>query len=549
MNLATKVTYLVLLLIAYLTSSAFTSANQTALPLYFSDAWLSETAVLAISSNDKQHIPKHVITDIELNTTNNLYFAAALGKPLLAHLKELNPAANEDHLLKKGNFRFEFVVNNESVYVENLTIGAGSLKQKKEDIVLSKPLFSRNNEDSWGRFLWMRFMHFAGEQSLKIGQNKLTINLSTYIKEDEVQIGKIIASGTVKVNVTKPVATDAEINIQEIEENSGWVVSKASYNKNKIKALNKKIVELDFKDINSIVVIKSGELLIEEYFNGSTRDTLHDPRSVGKSFASSVLGLAIKDGYIKNEKQTIDQYYNLNEFKNYSASKNQITLKQLLTMTSGFDGDDTNYQSTGNEENMYPTDDWVKFTLDLPIKSNNEGQPNWTYLTAGVVLLGDILHRSVPGGLEEYAHENLFKPLSIEEYQWQYTPTGVANTAGGLAMRALDFAKYGQLYKNDGKWGNKQILPKEWVKKSLSALVPRNDDNSGFYGYLFWHDSFPLGNKIIDVAYATGNGGNKIYIFKNIDLVVVINASAYNRPYAHSQVNKIMAEYILPAVM
>jgi CubicO group peptidase (beta-lactamase class C family) len=158
-------------------------------------------------------------------------------------------------------------------------------------------------------------------------------------------------------------------------------------------------------------------------------------------------GIAIADGYCKNEHQILKEFYNLRNFANYSSEKENTTIRELFTMSSPFEGNDNKGNSLGNEENMYPTSDWVKFTLDLPIDTAYAGGM-WHYFTAGVVLLGDILHKSVPGGLEAYAHQKLFKPLGIVNYKWQYTLKKVANTAGGIQMNALDFAKYAQLYKN-----------------------------------------------------------------------------------------------------
>ncbi len=133
------------------------------------------------------------------------------------------------------------------------------------------------------------------------------------------------------------------------------------------------------KEITSIVVIKDGKLLLEEYFNGADRNTLHDPRSAGKSFASTLMGIAIKDGYIKNEDQTLDQFYNLKSFENYDVKKDQIKIKDLLTMSSAFEGSDADSNSPGNEENMYPTDNWVKFALDLPIDQSKKSGEKWDY--------------------------------------------------------------------------------------------------------------------------------------------------------------------------
>jgi CubicO group peptidase (beta-lactamase class C family) len=274
---------------------------------------------------------------------------------------------------------------------------------------------------------------------------------------------------------------------------------------------------------------------------------LHDPRSVGKSFASTVTGIAINEGHLKNEEQQLKEFYDMHEYEQYAVEKEHVAIKDLLTMSSVFDGDD-NTDSPGNEENMYPTENWVNFALNLPV---NHTRPagEWHYFTAGVVLLGDILNKSVPGGLEKYADTKLFKPLGIKEYKWQYTPQHVANTAGGIQMNALDFAKYGQLYKNGGKWNGKQILPAQWVHKTFTRHKKIPGRVEEYYGYLFWNKKYKVAGKEYETFYCAGNGGNKIFVFPNHPWVIVITASAYGAMYAHPQVDKMMTEYIIPALM
>ncbi|RZK73390.1 MAG: class C beta-lactamase-related serine hydrolase [Pedobacter sp.] len=294
-------------------------------------------------------------------------------------------------------------------------------------------------------------------------------------------------------------------------------------------------------------VIKNGRILIEEYFNGSSRDSLHDVRSVGKSFASTLTGIAMRDGYLKSEQQKIKDFYDLKSFKNYSPAKENVTIKELLTMSSAFNGDDNDPQSPGNEENMYPTDNWVKFVLDLPVDTNKyHGQ--WHYFTGGAMLLGSILDGLVPGGLDAYAERKLFSPLGISKYQWEYTPQHVANTAGGIRMNSLDFAKLGQLYQNDGTWNNQKVLTPVWVGQSFSKYKEIVDRKDEYYGYLFWNKTYHSNNKKHETFYSSGNGGNEIFVFKDKPLVVVITATAYGTPYAHRQADVIVEKYLLPAI-
>lgn len=220
-------------------------------------------------------------------------------------------------------------------------------------------------------------------------------------------------------------------------------------------------------------------------------------------------------------------------------------------MSSIFDADDNDGSSPGNEENMYPTDNWVKFALDLRVDSTKTAGKQWHYFTSGVVVLGDVLNKSVPNGLERYTDEKLFKPLGITTYQWQYTPQHVPSTAGGLQMRSLDYAKFGQLYKNGGSWNNIQVIPESWVKQTFTRrlALPKDVVGEGFYGYLFWNKTYMVNNKPYETFYCSGNGGNKIFVFTDQPLVVIITATAYNAPYAHPQVDKMMQQYILPAVL
>ncbi|MCI0692130.1 beta-lactamase family protein [candidate division KSB1 bacterium] len=332
------------------------------------------------------------------------------------------------------------------------------------------------------------------------------------------------------------------------ERINGWEISKESYNREKISQLKNNILDGTYKEINSVIVVKNNKLLIEEYFNGAGRNTTHDARSVGKTFASAVTGIALQEGYLKNIDQTLSEFYDLKKYRNFNEGKAKVTLKNLLTMSSGFDGFDFDEKSIGNEENMYPQPDWVAWTLNLPMATDREPGQKWYYFTAGVVLLGDILNETVPGGLEKYADAKLFKPLGIENYQWQYTPQHVPNTAGGIRLTPLDFAKFGQLYKNNGKWNGRQILPEEWVAQSFTKHYATTNEGES-YGYLWWNKTYQANGKPCEVYYCSGNGGNKIFVFTEHPIVVVVTASAYNRRYAHPQVDEMMQSYIIPAVI
>jgi CubicO group peptidase (beta-lactamase class C family) len=486
----------------------------------------------------------------KLTNKSDLFFIAFMENSVTNYLHRIAPALPADSLVKIGNYQFTLFVDDKLIYQSNLYPGAPYAKIQDTATVINKPLIdNKNGYGLWSESFWNRFMRYGGDSALTEGPHTLKMEIRPYLKTDTIKLGELIAAGKLNLIVErKPIINTEAIRLSPAKSYNGFEVSKEDFDTNKIKELKGSIDEGIFKKISSIVVIKNGKLLIEEYFNGEDRNTLHDPRSVGKSFASTIMGMAIYEKHLPSENQQLKAFYNLHAFKNYSSAKENVTLKDLLTMSSSFDGNDEDGNSPGNEENMYPTDDWVQFALNLPVRADTI-KKEWHYFTAGVVLLGDVLNKAVPGGLEKYADEKLFKPLNISNYKWQYTPQKVPNTAGGIRMNALDFAKYGQLYKNGGKWNGKQVLPTEWANKTFTKHQQIANRNSEYYGYLFWNKSFPVKGRMYEAFYCAGNGGNYIVVFKDLPLVIVVTATAYGQSYAHPQVNKIITGYILPAIL
>jgi CubicO group peptidase (beta-lactamase class C family) len=486
----------------------------------------------------------------ELTNKSNLFITVILGKTLASYLQELAPGLSADSLTKIGNYQFSFFVDEKLIYQTNLLPGAPNATQQRTQTSWNKPLIDNAHEGAWwSQSAWNRFMYSGGDTVLTEGEHSLRIELKPYIKASELKVGPIIATGKLNIRVNrKPVINLNAVRLSQIKAYNGFSISQEKFDINRIKELRANIEADVFKHITSIVVIKHGRILIEEYFNGSGRDSLHDVRSVGKSFASTLTGIAIREGYLKSEQQSLKDFYNLKSFKNYSPAKENVTIKELLTMSSSFNGDDSDPQSAGNEENMYPTANWVQFALNLPVDTNKY-QGQWHYFTAGAMLLGNILDGLVPGGLDAYAQRKLFSPLGISKYQWQYTPQHVANTAGGIRMNSLDFAKFGQLYQNGGKWNNQRILTQEWVAQSFTKYKEIVDRKGEYYGYLFWNKTYHSKNKKYETFYSSGNGGNEIFVFKDQPLVIVITATAYGTAYAHRQADLIVEKYLLPAIL
>jgi len=496
-------------------------------------------------ANQTDFLGKYVLTN-----KSNLFMNVFLDKPLTAYLSELAPSLSLDSLVKIGNYQFTFYVDERQIYRTNLLPGAPAPSQQQQETNWSRPLIDNQHEGGlWTQSAWNRFMYNGGDDALTDGKHILKIEIRPYVQTEELKEGDIIASGSLKISVNRKVTVNVRgVSLSPVKPYEGFALSSEDFDRQKIKELKAHIEADVFKHVKSLVIVKNGCLIVEEYFNGAGRDSLHDVRSVGKSFASTLAGMAIDEGYLKSENETLTDFYDLRSYRNYSSAKCRVTLKQLLTMSSEFDGDDDDGRSVGNEENMYPTENWVKFALDLPMDTvKYSGQ--WHYFTTGVVLLGDILNQVVPEGLEKYADSKLFKPLGITNYRWEYTPQRVVNTAGGIRMRALDLAKYGQLYQNKGKWKGKKILPEEWIRETFTKHQTITGRKGEYYGYLFWNKVYQYDGKNYEAFYCSGNGGNKIFIFKDLPIVIVITATAYGTAYAHQQADKMMEQFILPAVV
>jgi CubicO group peptidase (beta-lactamase class C family) len=339
----------------------------------------------------------------------------------------------------------------------------------------------------------------------------------------------------------------------------GWAVSDARaghIDVARLAALEAKLADGSYKNITSVLVVRDGKLVYENYFNGSDADRLNDVRSASKSVTALLVGATIDRGLIPSVQAKVYGYFpDKQPVQHPDARKQAITLEDLLTMSSLWECNDDNEFSSGNEERMYVTEDWLQFALDLPIKGFAPWMPKpadsphgraFSYCTAGAFVAGAVVERAARMPLARFAAQALEKPLGIDRAQWNVSPLGIGMGGGGTRYRSRDLAKLGQLVLDEGRWHGRQVISAAWIRAMLTVHAQARDDAD--YGYLWWCFRRPITGTDEPVWAMSGNGGNYVFVVPSRRLVAVITSTAYNQRYAHPQSQEILREYLLKAV-
>jgi len=314
-----------------------------------------------------------------------------------------------------------------------------------------------------------------------------------------------------------------------------------------------------YPKIHSVIVANKNKILFEEYFNGHEASKLHDTRSAFKSFTSLLTGIAIDKKIIKSVDEKVVSYFpEYKDIKNWDDRKADITIKHLLTMSSGLKCEEFFDVGPYCEDDMWESKDWVKYSLDLAV-SHNPGK-HWAYTSSEPMILGGLISNASDKTIMQFAKESLFEPLNITDYKWTIDPEGRGMTAGSFFMKSSDMVKIGQLVLNKGKWKGKQIVSEEWLEESTNATWPLEKFSftrfSGYrdatphdtkYGYYWYREKLTTKNIDTEVLFASGNGGQYIMIIEGYDLVVVFNGGNYGN-WRGKLPFKLLLKYILPKV-
>ena len=308
-----------------------------------------------------------------------------------------------------------------------------------------------------------------------------------------------------------------------------------------------------YKNIHSFLIVRNGKLVFETYYTGTDgsrgvvefgEQTLHDTRSVSKSITSTLTGIAIDRGYIDSVDVPMARFFP--EYAHHlTEGKGQITLKHLLTMTAGFNWDQSGAHnsepgSLNSEAQMENASDFIAYVLSREL--SDEPGSRFNYNSGCYILLAGVIKRVSGMHVDKFADSHLFAPLGIDHSEWWYTKSGLPQTHAGLRLRPRDMARIGQLYVDNGRFQGKQIVSSAWISESAMGHY----DNKR-YGFGWWLDHFPYRGRSVDVLAAEGNGGQFIFAIPELSLVIVFTGGNYGSSVAN-QAFRIAIDHVLPAV-
>lgn len=317
-------------------------------------------------------------------------------------------------------------------------------------------------------------------------------------------------------------------------------------------ALKEKVADNTYPKIDAIVVEQGDKIIVEQYFNGFTKDSQHDVRSAFKSITSMLAGIAI-DKKLMALDDTLGRFFP--ELKD--EGKRKISIRNLLEMRSGLNCEEFYDIGPECETEMIKTEDWVAYCLGV----NLIRQPglNWSYNSNEPMIVGEIIARASGMSVMQFAKDYLFQPLGITDYKWTVSPKGQGMTAGSFYMKPTDMLKIIDLVRNKGNWKGKQIMSADWIAISTNchinidfsftrySRIPDAQYESARYGFFWYKERLQYKDINTEVLFASGNGGQYMMLLPAYNITAVFTGSNYGN-WRSKLPFEMLLKYIIPTI-
>jgi len=288
-------------------------------------------------------------------------------------------------------------------------------------------------------------------------------------------------------------------------------------------------------DVDSVLVARNGYVVLDEYFQPFRLGERHIIYSCTKSVVSTLIGITIDEGYIEGVDVRVLDLFPDRSVQNLNAWKEEMTLRDLLTMTAGYNARDSYLYQWEGLERMHDSPEPLQYVLDLTV--TEEPGTRFEYTNGVSHLLSRIISETTGMSALEFAREHLFGPLGITDVEWRSDQQGRNWGYSTIYLTPHDMAKIGFLFLNGGEWDGEQIVPREWVEAATRKHVDATMVDG--YGYQWWVDS--------DGYYlALGYQGQFIFVVPSLDLVVVFTGGS---PETFDFTLPLIEDYIIPAVV
>jgi CubicO group peptidase (beta-lactamase class C family) len=297
--------------------------------------------------------------------------------------------------------------------------------------------------------------------------------------------------------------------------------------------------------IKSLLVASADSLIAEGYFNGETPQSVHDVRSVTKSVTSALVGIAIREGFIRSVDETVGDYLS-SIISDLPDDIGRLTIDNLLTMRSGQAWSDFTDASEFSAWVRAP--DQLEYVVQRPLV--DPPGTLFAYSDGTAHLLAAILQVATGTSALAFAEEHLFGPLGIGERQWLTDNRGYNLGGVGLIVTPRDMVAFGTLFLNGGAFEGRQLVPQEWVATSTTVHTSTNQavPYGSHYGYYWWIRE----SAGTEFYMAMGWGGQFIVVVPTLDLVVVATCD-WHVPEAQarqhwSEIIGVIVRDVFPAV-